>query len=247
MNHVHNKQQGFTLIELSLAMAFISMLLLGIATTIIQVGAIYNKGTVSKDVNQLSREINVDLDRNISAASSLDLTTDYVYSPASATAATADGGRLCLGSYSYVWNYARALASDSPGVTKFQSGLSTVIRLVKVPDPGRAYCAKNLSSGVLLNKYILPADDSKVQELLKVGDHELGLHSFVFTTPPASATDLNTGQQIYSVSYIIGTTRISSLNSTQTACLTANITNADPLYCTIQQFSLVVRTGNGVN
>lgn len=246
MNHAHKKQNGFTLVELSLAMTFISFLLMGIAMTVIQVAAIYNQGTTAKDVNQLSREINVDIDRNISAAGSLNLLTDYVNSPASATAATADGGRLCLGSYSYVWNYAKALEGNTTGVAKY-TGNGDVIRLVRVSDPGRAYCIKNPSSGVLVNKNILAADAGKTQELLKVGDHKLGLHSFVFITPPISATDSSTKQQIYSLSYIIGTSRMSAINPTQTACLAAGLPSADPLYCNIQKFSLVVRTGNGVN
>lgn len=246
MNHAHKKQQGFTLVELSLAMAFISLLLLAIAMTIIQVAALYNQGTISKEVNQLSREINVDIDRTISAANSLNLPTDYVRSPASATAATADGGRLCLGSYSYVWNYSKALESNSDGVAKYL-GRDGAIQLIKIADPGRAYCLVNGGTGVLLNKNILAIDAPKAQELLKVGDRKLGLHSFVFATPPASATDTSTGQQIYSLSYIIGTAKTSALNTTQTDCLAPGVPNADPLYCNVQKFSLVVRTGNGVN
>lgn len=246
MNHAHNKQQGFTLVELSLAMAFISLLLIGIAMTIIQVAAIYNQGTIAKDVNQISREINTDLERTISAAGSLNAATDYVQSPASATPATADGGRLCLGTYSYIWNYEKAIASNAPGLTKYQGGGST-IRLVRVSDPGRIYCMKNASTGVLVNKVLLSADATTSEELLNVGDHNLGLHSFVLTSPPASATDTSTGQQIYSLSYIVGTSNIAAMNSDQTACLAAGIPNADPLYCNVEKFSLVVRTGNGVN
>ena len=254
MNHAHKKQQGFTLIELSLAMTFISFLLIGIAMTIIQVAAIYNRGTTSKDLNQLSREINVDIDRNISAAGSLNLSTDYVNSPASASAQTADGGRLCLGTYSYVWNYAEALEKNNGGVAKYPAGNDAVVRLVKVEDPGSVYCTKNPRTGLLANKDIRSQDVGKTKELLQVGDHTLGLHSFVFKMAPDSAMDATTGQQIYSLSYIVGTTRISALNiadstidPAQTACLAAGKPNADPLYCNVQKFSLVVRTGNGVN
>jgi len=246
MNHAHKKQQGFTLVELSLAMAFISILLLAIAMTIIQIGAIYNQGTIAKDVNQLSREINVDLDRTISASGTLDLSTSYVRSPASATAATADGGRLCLGSYSYIWNYSKAIESNADGVTKY-IGREGNIQLIKVADPAQVYCLKNTSTGVLVNRNILATDAPKAQELLKVGDRQLGLHSFVFANPPTSATDISTGQKIYSLSYIIGTSKTSALNTNQTACLVAGAPNADPLYCKIQKFNLVVRTGNGVN
>jgi type II secretory pathway pseudopilin PulG len=245
MNHAHNKQQGFTLIELTLAMAFISFLLLAIALTIIQIGAIYNQGTTSKEINQASRDINADLSRNISAAGAITLTDDYVLRPS----ADPVGGRLCLGSYSYIWNYTKGLASGSDDVTKYQSATAddSAIRLLKVADPGRLYCAKD-GSGGLANKDVLLADKPRSQELLKPGDHELGLHNFAFISPvPSSAIDTATEQQVYSLSYTIGTSKLDALNTTQTACLAPGILNADPLYCKIQQFSLVLRAGNGVN
>ena len=71
-----NKQRGFTLIELMLAMTFISVLLLAIAMTIIQIGNIYNKGTTVKEINQAARAIADDVSRSASAASALNIDTD---------------------------------------------------------------------------------------------------------------------------------------------------------------------------
>ena len=247
MNHADKQQRGFTIIELMLAMTFVSFLLLGISLTIIQIGAIYNQGTTMKEINQASRDINDDIRRNIAAAGSLNLTTDFVYSPASATAATASGGRLCLGSYSYVWNYAKTISSGAAGITKYVNNTTTgadeslnPIRMIKVADPGKTYCAKNALRNLTYTS-VSVADQLKTSELLKSGDHDLGIHSFVFNTPPASAVDAVTGQQLYSINYVIGTSKISAMNATQTACLPANVANADPLYCNVQPFSLVVR------
>jgi type II secretory pathway pseudopilin PulG len=249
MNHAHNnKQQGFTIIELTLAMTFISFLLLGIALTIIQIGAVYNQGALAKEINQVSRDINNDLNRTISAAGSLTLANDYVLRP-SATAPA--GGRLCLGTYTYIWNYAKALDTSNVNVTKYLAGPdgetpTSPIRLVKVPDPGKLYCVKTGTAFTYPN--IRSVDTPKSQELLQAGDRELGIHNFAFISPvPASATDASTGQQIYSLTYTIGTSGISALNTNQTACLAPSIANADPLYCNVQKFSLVVRAGNGVN
>jgi type II secretory pathway pseudopilin PulG len=249
MNHVRNiKQQGFTIIELTLAMMFISFLLLGIALTIIQIGAVYNQGSLAKEINQVSRDINDDLDRTISASGSLTLATDYMLRP-SATAPA--GGRLCLGTYTYVWNYAKAINSANVNVTKYLAGPdgttpSSPIRLVKVPDPGKLYCAKSGTAFTYPN--IRSVDTPNAQELLQAGDRELGIHNFAFISPvPASATDASTGQQIYSLTYTIGTSNIAALDATQSACLAPSIVNADPLYCNVQKFSLVVRAGNGVN
>jgi len=248
MNHARKTQHGFTIIELTLAMMFISFLLLGIALTIIQIGAVYNKGTTSKEINQASRTINTELNRDVLSATSLTLATDYVTTPTTGVPA---GGRLCLGSFSYIWNYARAIEVGSANVTKYttapDSTKSSSIRLVKVPDPARVYCAKTGTGGLAFPN-VRSVDTTLVQELLSNGDHELGIHNFAFITPvPASSADANTGQHIYSLTYTIGTSKISALNATQTACLAPNIANADPLYCNVQQFSLVVRAGNGVN
>ena len=256
MNHVDNKQQGFTLIELMLAMTFVSFLLIGIAMSIIQISTIYNKGTTVKEINQSSREINDDLRRNISAAGPLDLAKSYVLDPASATTEQdASGGRLCLGSYSYIWNYAKAIpdratAIANASVTKYEATPAqpnpAIFQFVKVPDPGSLYCAKN-GTGALTYRNIQAVHVPQAQELLKNGDHDLGVHKFGFIPPVASSRDDVTGQQLYSLSYIIGTSRTEALNGTQTACLESGSSGADPLYCNIQQFSLVVRAGNGVN
>ena len=105
MNHVDKTHKGFTLIELMLAMTFISVLLLAIAMTIIQVGAIYNKGVALKDINQSGRGISDDISRTVAASEAFSLTTDYVTGT--------DGGRVCLGSYSYIWNYAKSFPNGS--------------------------------------------------------------------------------------------------------------------------------------
>ena len=257
MNHVVKKQQGFTLIELMLAMTFVSFLLLGIAMTIIQVGAIYNQGTTTKEINQASREINDDLRRNISAAGLVTIADDYALNPTSAVSeADASGGRLCLGTYSYIWNYAKAIQSKSAAdanmyVTKYEATAAQpnpgTFQLIKVPDTGRVYCAKN-GVGALTYRNIRADDVPRAQELLKTGDHSLGVHHLSFLTPvPASANNDVTGQRIYSLTYVIGTSPTGALNPTQTACLPAGEDGADPLYCNVQQFSLVVRAGNGVN
>lgn len=62
MSRKHHKQeQGFTLVELSLSMAFIAMLLLGIALLTIQISAIYNKGLTMRSVNESGRLIAKDM------------------------------------------------------------------------------------------------------------------------------------------------------------------------------------------
>lgn len=245
MNRVA-KSSGFTLIELMLAMAFISVLLLAIAMTIIQIGTIYNKGMTLKEVNQSARSISDELRRGIAASEAFTLNTKYVTNPA--------GGRLCLGQNSYIWNYGKAITQNSADLTKYatttlNSSLGS-IRFLKVPDSAGIYCAKNPSTGKFLYGNIRTQDASAASnittELLKAGDRTLSIHQFSISSG-ANATDTVTGQQLYSISFTIGTGVVSALTSDQSACLPPGDPNSDFAYCTIQQFSLVVRAGDRVN
>lgn len=240
MNHVDKRTQGFTMIELLLAMGFISALLLGIAMTIIQISTIYNKGMTSKEMNQISRSIGDELTRSISAGASFSMTNDY--------STNAAGGRLCLGSFSYIWNNARPLVANHNLVTPYANGASQTgqVRFVKVEDPSRLYCAKNAVTGAFTQKDITVADALKSTEMLKVGERDLAMYSFSIFSPP-SARDAATNQQLYTISYTIGTMNVNAVNPEGTACLAPGAVNADFNYCTVGQFTIVIRTGNGVN
>jgi prepilin-type N-terminal cleavage/methylation domain-containing protein len=240
-------QKGFTLIELMLAMTFISMLLLAIALTIVQIANIYNKGIITKEVNQTSRAISDEFSLAMRSSGSFSLDPsahNYVSS--------AWGGRLCVGQYSYIWNYGKALATQdvnrnqysgpntsgnsvtSGGVTRYE------ISLVKVPDAGGAYCVPN--GGGVYPK-INPAN---AVELLRTGDHGLVLHHLTVTSV-ASGTDALSSQQLYKFSYTIGTSDIKALNSDQTLCNGPGVPGSDLNYCVIDQFTIVLRVVNGVN
>ena len=54
---IQGYKKGFTLIELMLAMSFISVLLLSIAMVGIQAGKMYSRGIVLRDVNKAGRDI----------------------------------------------------------------------------------------------------------------------------------------------------------------------------------------------
>jgi len=237
----NTRTKGFTLIELMLAMAFISVLLLAIAMTIIQVGVIYNKGMTLKEINQAGRTIGDDVKRTTAGAQVISLANDYVTNSA--------GGRLCLGSYSYIWNTTAALKRGDTNLTTYESDTAKQIHFVKVIDSAKIYCAKN-SSGGLTYRAIRAADTNPTnpvaQELLPPGDHDLGMNQFTILAA-ATVNDTSTGQALYTLNYTIGSGPLSAMNSDQSACLGPNDLNADLTYCSVQQFSLVFRTGNGVN
>lgn len=230
MNHV-NKNKGFTLIELMLAMAFIALLLLAIAMTIIQIANIYNRGLILKEQDQVSRSISDDLDQAMRSS-----TTFSIVPAAKRYVSTTWGGRMCLGQYSYIWNYVKATGSN---LNTYTDG--TPLKFVKAPDAGATYCTANAQTG----EY--PAIDlTGAVELLQTGDHNLGLHAFAVTTSP-TASDSLSGQSLYVVSFTIGTSDLNAMVADQSACKDPNVAGADPVYCAVQQFTIVVRVVDGVN
>lgn len=239
MNHVaKTKQNGFTLIELMLAMTFISVLLLAIAMTIIQIGNIYNKGTTVKEINQAARAIADDVSRSASAASALNIDT-YLRTNAA-------GGRLCLGTVTYIWNTAAAYESNAPELTKYPgANAAKRVNLVKVPDTTRVYCALN-THNQLTYANILAADVANAQELLPVGDHTLSVTQVAI---PSSGvvTDPSTQQNLYTLMFTLGSGKVSAMNAANTECLPPSDPKSDINYCSVQQFTIVLRTGNRVN
>jgi competence protein ComGC len=246
-NMLHRNNKGFTLIELLLAMTFISTLLLTIALTIVQIANIYNHGMILKEVNQTARAVTQELDRAVRASSSFSTevtSQQYVNN--------AWGGRLCLGQYSYVWNYGKALSDVNPN-RNFYSSINTAgniiqngvntrseIAFVKVLDPAGSYCVPNGSGGYP------DVDPTNATELLRSGDHSLVLHAFNVTST-ATAKDTLSAQQLYKFSFTLGTNDINALTSDQSQCKAPNVTGSDLNYCSVEQFTIVLRAVSGVN
>ncbi len=238
MSHDNRQNAGFTVTELMLAMGFVAALLVAIALSVVQISIIYSKGITLKEVNQSGRTIGDDLTRTMGSSGSFALDTKYFALPT--------GGRLCVDGYSYLWNYAEAIGTSTPGVVRYQSGGSLSAQIphfVKVPDPASDYCARTGSAFAVTA--IRVADQPQSRELLSSGERMLGIHNLTVATTPG-ATDSLTGQQIYSVSYVIGSDDVSALNTTRTACLAPGDTASNFTYCAVGEFSLVIRAGNGV-
>jgi type II secretory pathway pseudopilin PulG len=235
MNHAA-RHKGFTIIELMLAMTFVSVLLLAIALTIVQIGTIYNKGITLKEVNQSGRALSDDITRSITSSSAFSLSRSVV--------TTTAGGRICTGQYSYVWNYASALAESNPGVIRLASSNLTEVRFLKVPDTGKIYCSLN-ENGTPSTTRIQPRDVSGSVELLKSGDRALSIHELSVTQPSNGRSAA--GQQLIGITFSIGTGDVSALTPDRTSCLPPGAVDSNFAYCAVQQFSLVIRAGDEVN
>jgi hypothetical protein len=156
------------------------------------------------------------------------------------------GGRLCLGQYSYIWNYGSVLQTNtSPTRNRYTgealliSASSSPIRLVKVYDTDASYCS-NLS---------LAVDPANATELLNVGDHSLAVHNFTIASS-TTADDATTGQRLYTVTFTIGTNETAALlpdgAGIISGCKGPGTVGADLSYCVVQKFSIAVRAGNMV-
>lgn len=232
MSHDDRKQLGFTLVELMLAMGFVAALLIAITVTVIQIADTYNKGITMKQVNQAGRAISDELQRSISSSASFDvsLSTTFVDE-------TGKGGRLCIGKYSYVWNYGANIGTSA--AYKY-NGSGPEIRFSKIPDLSNYYCTTN-PSGKYPN---VPSDKST--ELLNIGDRNLVIHSFNISS---NAKDDNTKQTLYSIEFSIGTKDqviLDPVGSNWRCKAPGDLGTSirDTSYCAVNLFSLVARTGN---
>jgi hypothetical protein len=216
-----------------LAMSFVSMLLIAIAMTVIQIGNIYNQGLTLKDVNQAGRSITSELQRSIAVSAPFNIKSGI----GSRYIVQDWGGRLCVGQYSYIWNYGSAIKTNDSARLNTYSNSNDQIHFVKAADPNSSYCTES-------SKKI---NSTTATELLNVGEHDLAIHSFTVSTN-SSSSDSKTGQQLYSIDFFIGTNDQNALttnpDTNNVMCKPPNQPGADPSYCSINQFDIVVRAGN---
>lgn len=233
MNHV--KSSGFTLVELMLAMTFISVLLVAIAMTTIQISNIYNKGITLREVNQAGRSLSVDLQRSIAASTPFDVTPQVDDSPDTADSKYVvrdGGGRLCLGGYTYAWNFGSALVGGqgAPAVlNEFEDGQP--VRFVKVADPQGELCVDPEAS--------IARPDAV--DLISSGDRNLAIHEFSITK---TAEDAGISQALYAISMTIGTNDQAQLTTNDASCRPPADEVGAEEYCAVNQFDIIARAGN---
>lgn len=232
------RNQGFTLVELMLAMAFVSLLLVAITMTVIQMSNIYAKGVTLKEVNQLGMALSQDMQSSISSSSPISVGeegTDYKPMPAPNSSNIA-GARLCTGSVSYIWNLGQY--TDTP-VNVYENS-DQPIRMVRVDDRGKAYCGD-------LTK---PVVQENAHELLMDGERNVALQSFAITQV---AHDPALQQALYRISLEVGTNDTNtlafdqtggSIESIDTSCKPPSDEGSFQDYCAVNKFEFTARAGN---
>lgn len=226
MNRDNTK--GFTLIELMLAMTFISVLLIAIAMTTIQMSNIYTKGITLREVNQAGRTLSDDLQRSIGASAPFALNDIKKYTHDNV------GGRLCVGKYSYVWSYGEAINNNS--ATNRYADDNSIVHFAKVSDPAGTMCLPTGNNGLLprLNR-------NDARELLTAGDRDLAVHTFTIVE---TAREAATSQAMYAITFTLGTNDQAQLTTNDSSCRPPSDNVGAEDYCSVNQFDIVARAGN---
>lgn len=146
ISRVQGRQEGFTLVELTLSTAFIGFILIFILATIVQVMSNYNKGLAIKQINQSARTVVEEFSRLASGTKGSTINTAYI-----------SNGRVCLGGVSYAWNIKGGNAN------KYTDG--STFAMVRVNDNAGALCSASLPSITKANATDVLSDQIWVQSL----------------------------------------------------------------------------------
>ncbi len=239
---MRDKQRGFTLIELTIALAFLSVLLIAILTLTLAAGKMYVKGMTNKTVNQSGREIQDIMRRDFLAA---DRSRISAVATEGATGKTA--GRICLGSVSYVWNTAGMLNDKDADATNYQRhirlGTGEPIRFMRVTDVNSDLCVRNPVTSRFPTT-VSVASESRA-ELLGGEGREFALYEI--TIDPVI---IEGSQGMYRVRYTIGSNDIGTTEreggTGYVRCKPDASGSANFDYCSVVDFDMILRVEGGV-
>lgn len=229
ISKTNTAKRGFTIVELTLAIAFLSILLMATLILAINAGKIYLKGVTNKTINQSGRDIQDSLRRDFLASSAVDIAT------------VSSGGtlqRICLGSVSYVWNLAPTFYGSPTSQVQRYADNNHPVGLARVSDVNKNLCKGGFSG------HLTSFTDSQVNDLISGDGKDLALHSF-----SVDRVVSNDQKGLYRISYTIGTNETGTLEgsgasvSCKVGSAVANLSNFN--FCSIKQFDMIVRVGGG--
>lgn len=225
--------RGFTLVELSFSMTFVSVLLLAIVVAAIHAGNIYNKGLVMESVNQAGRDIGDTIRRDFlqmnTSAAFAGLSNPVIRSDASA--------RMCLGGYAYIWNTPQAVSGDAIEDDLVVTQNSQPISLVRVVDRGDTLCAPKTNGAYVYNLDELGSGAQITHLLKRASDGSVGLAIYDLIVQPVTVSG---SEGLFSISYTIGTGAVSEIDSSR--CKPPSDVESNDSFCAINQFETIVRS-----
>ena len=230
MSDSNKSRSGFTLIELMLAMTFLSILMIAIAIATIEVSHLYTKGLTIKSVNQAGRDLSDNLRRDAKSIGSG--TTNIFVAPSPVSSGL---GRLCFGSKSYIWNEASALrAGTGVKYTTVPAGTGNQIVMARVNDAGGSYCVPDTSGD-----YRSDVAAAESTETMYSKTNELAIYGVSFT-PLLLGSPVG---QLYNIQFTIGTNDSDTVDTIDTSCQPPSDANSNFNFCSINSFELLIRVG----
>lgn len=212
-------QRGFTLVELSLVMAFISLLLLAILFSTIHISKLYAKGVTNRQINQVGRELVDTIRRDFLVSDAMRIKWDIA----------GGHGRLCLGNVSYAWN--TALTLQESGAIKTSDG-STPVVFSRVVDAGGAFCVPPYTQ-------TLPAADTTA--LLSTTGDGRSLAIYDLTVTKLTPDERNDG--LYDLGIVLGTNDPSVIDTEAQQCKPPADHSSNFEYCSVVELHIIVRAG----
>ena len=239
-------KKGFTIVETTLSMVFISLLLIAIILVTNNIIQTYHRGLTIKSVNEVAYSLGEEFRHSIrfgaieEASDLKNIDSRY--------------GVFCSGTYSYIWNYGAAIKRKQAGdlaldlVEFAKNGNKQPIRLVKVNDPSRHYCSQGVyDSTTVINDGLANSEacadnagcagsgNARIVELINPSDTNLVVHDFL-VRPGVLIPTLN--QRVYQISFVLGTNSGSELVYDNT--YRCNTSLYDVTYCALNRFDVSV-------
>lgn len=228
-----SSNQGFTIIELMLAMSFLAFVLVFMSLTIVQMMRTYDKGLTIKQVNQAGRTVTDDIAKAMRGEQ-----------PGGITVSNVANGRLCIGNVMYIWNpvYVGSRSAPTPSGTdnyKIDGAPLTMARQYLANPSGPCTTANltNYNIASSQDNYSILGDRARVLWAGVTGSPDGRLVKLTFvmgTYDITEATNIKNGNY----SSVFNTAYFTSGNPT---CQPGSNGN----YCAFVEFSPIVYLPNG--
>ena len=200
-------RSGFTMVELSITLAFLAVLLISIAIITTNIISIYQKGMTIQAVNSVGRGLIEELTTGINTAPSVDTTSlcnslanasaedieacledsafKYVYQATYNAEGQQYNGIFCTGYYSYIWNTAQTI--EAPRLLRVED---RTYRVCSTAMESRRY-RSTLTSNATLDITTLAVNTSLANRIPEpqsgmLSEFDLDLMLYEFTVFPIS-------------------------------------------------------------
>ena len=234
-------QRGFTIIELTIAIAFLSILMMAILSLTLAVGKLYVKGDTNKAINQAGRDFSDVVRRDLLSSGVTRISGPFTQN-AGTTSDPLESGRICLDTVTYLWNTAALLNDSSSAAQEATIKMNNQsIKFVRIVNPQTSYCTAD-SNG----KYPMSVDssDAATEQFTSTG-RTYALYTMTFK-PIATSGE----KGVYEVAYTLGTNEANTTTRDadgNVSCKTDDMVAAAFNYCAVSRFDMIVRLGGGGN